>query len=124
MNTTSVSKLILNFDVSDKTFELQLKKHLAPSIVNSIQKILPMQNNVRVMTKFTLYIVLKINEGMTKTITNFKKCDVAYNSLNDTMHIFMIDANMSPKMTLIGKITSNCERISEIKDLDKFKLYC
>ncbi|MBP2624890.1 MAG: hypothetical protein KAF24_02920 [Nitrosopumilaceae archaeon] len=123
MTVTSVSTLILNLDVENIKFELQLKKHLAPMIVNSIQKVLPRNDMIRIILPNVFSISLQIDVGMIKTKNHFQKCDIAYNSLNNSIYFFMDDVTLTKKITLIGKIISNCTKILDVKDMDKFQLY-
>ncbi|MCY3854076.1 MAG: hypothetical protein OXF28_00315 [Thaumarchaeota archaeon] len=123
MTFNSVSKLLLELEINNKTFQLQLKRHLAPSIIRLIHKCLPINNVIRIDTKNSLYISLDIREGIIRPRRNFNKCDVAYNSLNSRIYFFLGNVETKQNMTLIGMIISNCEFMSKIKNFDTFRLY-
>lgn len=66
------------------------------------------------------YFETKLTTGGEKQRNQFKKGDVAFMAANASICFFINDTYSEKSMTLIGKITSNVDILSEIKPGDVF----
>ncbi len=123
MSAGSVSKIDLVLSLKGKKeTSFELKRHLAPKTVGSILRSLPIEGNAHMMGNSIAFVDTSLTAGGEKLRTQFKKGDVGFMASNGSICFFLQDVSSSKPMTLVGKITSNIEALTEIKPGDIFTI--
>ncbi|MDE1829588.1 MAG: hypothetical protein KGI25_04630 [Thaumarchaeota archaeon] len=123
MSAGSVSKIDLVLSLKGKSQSgLELKRHLAPKTTGVIVRALPLEGNAHMMGSSIAFMDTALNTGGEKLRTRFKKGDVGFLASNGSIWFFLADTSQTKPMTLVGKITSNIEALSQVKPGDIFSL--
>ena len=123
MSAGSVSKIEVALLVKGKgQSSAELKRHLAPKTIGSIIRALPLEGNAHMMGATMTFMDTNLNAGGEKLRTQFRKGDVGFMASNGSIWFFLSDVVQTKPMTLIGKIVSNLEILSEVKPGDVISL--
>ena len=125
MNSGSVSKshVILEIDGEFK-IKCELKRHLSPSLVGTINRSLPITGTVHLLGTSGVYVESHIESGGERTRKEFKKGDIAFLSVGHAICFFYKDTKVGKDLIPIGKILDNHEYLLKAKSGDKVSIYC
>ena len=124
MSSGSVSKINLILEIRGKSkITCELKRHLSPKTVGILFRSLPLEGNAHLLGKSIVYLETPINSGIERARSVFKKGDIAFLPAGGSICFFIVDSEPGKKMTLLGKITSNVDALTEVKSGDVFSLY-
>ena len=123
MNSGTVSRVdvILEIDGAER-ISCQLKRHLSPIAVGLITRMLPLKGNAHHMGQSVVYFETKINSGIERKRTDFKKGDIAFLPTEGSICFYMDDVFGGKLMTIIGKITGDVEKLKAVKSSDVLSL--
>jgi len=77
MDSGTVSKVDVTLEINGNTkISCQLKRHLSPITVGLITRMLPLKGNAHQMGQSVVYFETKINSGVERKRTDFKKGDI------------------------------------------------
>ena len=123
MSVGSASKIDLVLSLKGKTqCSLELKKHLAPKTVGIIIRSLPLEGNAHTIGNSIAFMDTNLNTGGEKLRIQFKKGEVGFMASNGSICFFLEDVSSTKPMTLMGKITSNLDKLKEVKPGDIFSI--
>ena len=123
MQSGTVSKIDIILGINDKMrITCQLKRHLSPLTVGLITRMLPLNGNAHYMGKSIVYFETKINSGIERKRTDFKKGDIAFLPTEGSICFYLDDIFDGKPMTIIGKIIDDVEKLSGIKSSDILSL--
>ena len=123
MQSGTVSRIDIILGINDKTrITCQLKRHLSPLTVGLITRMLPLNGNAHYMGKSIVYFETKINSGIERKRTDFKKGDIAFLPTEGSICFYMDDVIGGKLMTIVGKITGDIEKLKAIKSSDVLSL--
>ena len=124
MQSGTVSRIDISLGINDKTrITCQLKRHLSPLTVGLITRMLPLNGNAHYLGKSIVYFETKINSGIERKRTDFKKGDIAFLPTGGCICFYTNDVHSGQPMTPIGKIITNIENLTEVKTGDILSLY-
>jgi len=125
MNGGSVSKshVILEIDGKFK-IKCELKRHLSPSLVGTINRSLPVTGRVHLLGTSGVYVESHIESGGERTRKEFKKGDIAFLSVGHAICFFHKDTKVGKDLIPIGKILDNCEDLLKAESGDEISIYC
>ncbi len=83
---------------------------------------LPLKGNAHRLGQSVVYFETKIDSGIKRKITDFKKGDIAFLPTEGSICFYMDDVFGGKPMTIIGKITGNIEKLRGIKPSDVLSL--
>ena len=112
---SSLSKISIKITIGNMTLEGEISKHLAPSIVNQIIEKRRLSGPIIKVKDLMIYSPVGIIAGLHKPKKSFKKEDIGFLESNGSIVLFKKDQLVTNKMTLIGNITSEMEKLNEIK---------
>ena len=119
MQSGTVSRIDIILGINDKTrITCRLKRHLSPLTVGLITRMLPLNGNAHYMGKSILYFETKINSGIERKRTDFKKGDIAFLPIEGSICFYLHDVFDSKPMTIIGKILGDTDKLNEVKTSD------
>ena len=75
--STSRVDIILKINHQER-IQCQFKRHLSPMTVGLITRMLPLEGNAHNMGQSIVYFETKINSGIERKRTDFKKGDIAF----------------------------------------------
>ena len=123
MQSETVSKIDIILKINEKTrIACQLKRHLSPLTVGLITRTLPLSGNAHYMGKSILYFETKINSGIERKRTDFKKGDIAFLPTEGSICFYLDDVIGGKLMTIVGKITSDIKKLKAVKSSDVLSL--
>ena len=123
MQSGTVSKIDIILGINDKMrITCQLKRHLSPLTVGLITRMLPLNGNAHYMGKSIVYFETKINSGIERKRTDFKKGDIAFLPTEGSICFYMDDVFGGKLMTIVGKITSDIKKLKAVKSSDVLSL--
>ena len=123
MQSGTVSRIDISLGINDKTrITCQLKRHLSPLTVGLITRMLPLNGNAHYMGKSILYFETKINSGIERKRTDFKKGDIAFLPTEGSICFYLDDVFGGKLMTIVGKITSDIKKLKAVKSSDVLSL--
>ena len=112
---SSVSKTSIKITIGSTTLDGVISKHLAPSVVNQIIEKKRLSGPIVKVKELMIYSPVGIIAGLHKPKKSFKKEDIGFLASNGSIVLFKKDQLVTNKMTLIGNITSEMEKLNEIK---------
>ena len=112
---SSLSKISIKITIGDTILEGEVSKHLAPSIVNQIIEKKRLSGPIIKVKDLMIYSPMGIIAGLHKPKKSFKKEDIGFLASNGAIVLFKKDQLVKNKMTVIGNITSEMEKLNEIK---------
>ena len=123
MQSGTVSKIDIVLKINEKVrIACQLKRHLSPLTVGLITRMLPLTGNAHYMGKSILYFETKINSGIERKRTDFKKGDIAFLPTEGSICFYLDDVFGGKLMTIVGKITSDIKKLKAVKSSDVLSL--
>tara|TARA_B100000949_G_C13990604_1_gene328977 strand:+ start:214 stop:594 length:381 start_codon:yes stop_codon:yes gene_type:complete len=116
MDSGSVSRIDLILGINGiERISCQLKRHLSPTTVGLITRMLPLKGNAHYMGQSVVYFETKINSGIERKKTDFKKGDIAFLPTEGSICFYMDDVFGGKPMTIIGKITGDIKKLKAVK---------
>ena len=123
MQSGTVSRIDIVLEINDKTrITCQLKRHLSPLTVGLITRMLPLNGNAHYMGKSILYFETKINSGIERKRTDFKKGDIAFLPTEGSICFYTDDVFGGKLMSIVGKITGDIAKLKAVKSSDVLSL--
>ena len=123
MDSGTVSKVDVTLEINGNAkISCQLKRHLSPITVGLITRMLPLKGNAHQMGQSVVYFETKINSGIERKRTDFKKGDIAFLPTEGSICFYMDDVFGGKLMTIIGKITDGVEKLKAVKSSDVLSL--
>ena len=125
MNSSSVSKILLVLEIKNKfKIDIELKRHLAPTLVGKIIRSLPLCGTSHSFEKRCVYFETSIDAGLERARREFKKGDIAFLSVGHALCFFHTDSKVSKEMAPIGKIIGESGLLETVESGDEITLYC
>ena len=123
MDSGTVSSADVFLDINGSGhIRCQLKRHLSPITVGLIMRMLPLKGNAHQMNKSIVYFESKINSGIERRKTDFKKGDIGFLPVEVCICFYINDVLDGKPMTIIGKITDCIDKLNQIKSSDVLSL--
>jgi len=119
--TVSSVDVILEINGAER-ISCQLKRHLSPMTVGLITRMLPLKGNAHHMMQSVVYFETKINSGIERKRTDFKKGDIAFLPTEGSICFYMDDISDGKPMTIIGKMTDDVDKLKTVKPSDVLSL--
>ena len=125
MNGGSVSKSLVILEVVGKfKIKCELKRHLSPSLVGTINRSLPISATIHMLGNSGVYLESTIESGGGRTRTDFKKGDIAFLSVGHAFCFFHKDTKVGKDLTPIGKILEGVDELLNASSGDEVSIYC
>ena len=125
MDGGSVSKLYIILEIAGKfKIKCELKRHLSPSLVGTINRSLPVTGTIHMLGTSGVYVESHIESGGERTRKEFKKGDIAFLSVGHAFCFFHKDAKVGKDLIPIGKILDNPEDLLKTESGDEVSIYC
>tara|TARA_B100000029_G_scaffold33896_1_gene32023 strand:+ start:2370 stop:2756 length:387 start_codon:yes stop_codon:yes gene_type:complete len=125
MSGGSVSKSLVILEISGKfKIKCELKRHLSPSLVGTINRSLPVNGTIHMLGTSGVYVESSIESGGERTRNEFKKGDIAFLSVGHAFCFFHKDTKVGKELVLIGKILGNSDELLKAKSGDQVSIYC
>ena len=122
MDSGTVSRFDVILKINDvENIQCQLKRHLSPTTVGLIMRLLPLSGNAHQMGKSIVYFETSINSGIERKKTDFKSGDIAFLPTEGCVCFYINDVYDGKPMTPIGKI-NEIEKLNVIKPSDILSL--
>ena len=123
MHSGTVSRIIVVLEINGtERVSCELKRHFSPITVGLITRMLPLKGNAHRFGKSVVYFETKIDSGIKRKMTDFKKGDIAFLPTEGSICFYMDDISDGKPMTIIGKIIDGIEKLSGIKSSDVLSL--
>ena len=90
--------------------------------VGLITRMLPLKGNAHHMMQSVVYFETRINSGIERKRTDFKKGDIAFLPTEGCICFYMDDVFGGKQMTIVGKITGDIKKLKAIKSSDVLSL--
>ena len=119
MNSGTVSRVDVILEINGaERISCQLKRHLSPIAVGLITRMLPLKGNAHHMGQSVVYFETRINSGIERKRTDFKKGDIAFLPAEGCICLYLNDVFVGKPMTIVGKIIGDIEKLNEVKSSD------
>ena len=112
---SSISKIMIQITIGKNIFEGEISKHLAPMIVNQIIEKKRLSGPIIKVKDLIVYSPVGIIAGLHKPKKSFKKGDIGFLASSGAIVLFRKDQIITNKMTYIGNLTSEIEKLDNIK---------
>ena len=123
MNSLSVSAIDIILEIHGKVkLSCQLKRHLSPTTVGLITRMLPLHGNVHRIGHSIIYFETKIDSGIERKRSDFKKGDIAFLPTEGSICFYVNDVIGGKAMTNIGRMTGDVEKLKSVKPSDVLSL--
>jgi len=123
MHTGTVSRVDVILKINDiERISCQLKRHLSPMTVGLITRMLPLKGNAHQMGQSVVYFETRINSGIERKRTDFKKGDIAFLPTEGSICFYLHDVVGGMPMTIAGKILDDVEKLNGVKSSDILSL--
>ena len=123
MDSETVSKINITLKINEQIIiPCQLKRHLSPITVGLITRMLPLTGNVHLMNQSVVYFETKINSGIERKRTDFKKGDIAFLPIEGSICFYVDDVVSGKQMTIIGKMIDGVDKLKTVKPSDVLSL--
>ena len=119
--TVSSFNVFLEINAKER-IPCQLKRHLSPITVGLITRVLPIHGNAHQIGHSIIYFETKIDSGIERKRSDFKKGDIAFLPTEGSICFYVDDVIDGKPMTIIGKMTSNIEKLKVVKASDVLSL--
>jgi len=124
MDSGTVSKVDATLAINgNMKISCQLKRHLSPITVGLITRMLPLRGNAHQMGQSVVYFETKINSGIERKRTDFKKGDIAFLPTEGCICFYLDDVFAGKQMTIIGKMIDDVDKLKTVKPSDVLSLY-
>ena len=121
----SVSKSLVTLEILGKfKIKCELKRHLSPSLVGTINRSLPVSGTIHMLGTSGVYVESHIESGGERTRKEFKKGDIAFLSVGHAFCFFHKDAKVGKDLTPIGKILDDSQELLKAESGDEVSIYC
>ena len=118
MDSGTVSRFDMILKINDgENIPCQLKRHLSPTTVGLIMRLLPLSGNAHQMGKSIVYFETSIKSGIERKKTNFERGDIAFLPAEGSICFYIDDVYDGKQMTPIGRI-NEIEKLTSIKPSD------
>ena len=125
MDGGSVSKLYIILEIAGKLkIKCELKRHLSPSLVGTINRSLPVTGTIHMLGTSGVYVESHIESGGERTRKEFKKGDIAFLSVGHAFCFFHKDTKVGKDLIPIGKILDNPKDLLKTESGDEVSIYC
>ena len=125
MSGGSVSKSHIILEITNKfKFKCELKRHLSPTLVGTINRSLPVIGTIHLLGTSGVYVESHIESGGERTRNEFKKGDIAFLSVGHAFCFFYKDTKVGKDLIPIGKILDNSEELLKAESGDEVSIYC
>ena len=123
MHSGTVSRVDVILEINgNERILCQLKRHLSPMTVGLITRLLPLKENAHHMGKSVVYFETKINSGIERKRTDFKKGDIAFLPTEGCICFYTDDITGGKPMTIVGKVIGGIEKLKTVKSSDILSL--
>ena len=123
MDSGTVSKVDVILEINgDGKILCQLKRHLSPTTVGLITRMLPLIGNAHQMGQSIVYFETKINSGIEHKRKDFKKGDIAFLPTEGSICFYIDDVFDGKQMAIIGKIIDGIDKLKTVKSSDVLSL--
>ena len=119
--TVSSFNVFLEINAKER-ISCQLKRHLSPITVGLITRMLPIHGNAHQIGHSIIYFETKINSGIERKRSDFKKGDIAFLPTEGSICFYIDDVIGGKSMTIIGKIIGDIEKLKNVKASDILSL--
>tara|TARA_B100001750_G_C15419985_1_gene552401 strand:- start:233 stop:613 length:381 start_codon:yes stop_codon:yes gene_type:complete len=119
--TVSSFNVFLEINAKER-ISCQLKRHLSPITVGLIIRALPIQGNAHQIGHSIIYFETKINSGIERKRSDFKKGDIAFLPTEGSICFYIDDVTGGKSMTIIGKMIGDIEKLKDVKVSDILSL--
>ena len=124
MSISSVSRKQLILEIRGKAkISCDLKRHLSPRTVGTIMRSLPLEGHAHLLGKSILYFETRVDSGIERSRTEFKRGDVAFLPSSGSICFFLNDAVFAKTMTPIGKLGEDIDALKDVKSGDVLCIY-
>ena len=125
MDGGSVSKSLVIVEIAGKfKIKCELKRHLSPSLVGTINRSLPVIGSIHQLGNSGVYVESHIESGGERTRKEFKKGDIAFLSVGHAFCFFYKDTKIGKELVPIGKILDNPDELLKSEPGDEVSIYC
>ncbi len=119
MDSGTVSRIDLILGINGiERISCQLKRHLSPTTVGLITRMLPLKGNAHHMGQSVVYFETRINSGIERKRKDFKKGDIAFLPTEGSICFYIDDVFDGKQMAIIGKIIDGIDKLGETKSSD------
>ena len=123
MDSRTVSKVDVTLEINESVrISCQLKRHLSPITIGLITRALPLKGNAHQMGQSIVYFETKINSGIERKKTDFKKGDIAFLPTEGSICFYLDDVFAGKQMTIIGKMMDGADKLKIVKPSDTLSL--
>ena len=123
MQAGTVSSFDVFLEINDtERISCQLKRHLSPTTVGLITRMLPIRGNAHRIGNSIVYFETKIDSGIERKKSDFKKGDIAFLPIEGSICFYVDDVIGGKPMTIIGKMTGDIEKLKAVKASDVLSL--
>ena len=123
MDSGTVSKVDVILEINgDEKILCQLKRHLSPTTVGLITRMLPLNGDAHQMGQSIVYFETKINSGIERKRKDFKKGDIAFLPTEGSICFYIDDVFDGKQMAIIGKIIDGIDKLKTVKSSDVLSL--
>jgi len=120
----SVSKSLVIMEISGKfKIKCELKRHLSPSLVGTINRSLPVTGTIHMLGSSGVYVESHIESGGERTRKEFKKGDIAFFSVGNAFCFFHKDVKIGKELIPIGKILDDPDELLKAKSGEEVSIY-
>ncbi len=122
MEQDGISRIdvFLNVNNDDK-ISCQFKRYLSPITIGLIIRMLPLKGNAYKMNKSIVYFETKINSGIERKRTDFKRGDIAFLPTEGSICFYINDVIDGKQMTPLGTMNET-DKLSKLKSSDVLSL--
>ena len=123
MDAGTVSQFDVILEINKNTkITCKLKRHLSPITVGLIMRTLPIDGNAHKIGHSVVYFKTKINSGIERKQTDFKKGDIAFLPTEGSVCFYLNNVVNGKPMTVIGKIIGDIDKLETVKSSDVLSL--
>jgi hypothetical protein len=119
---SSISKTNIQITIGESVIEGEISKHLAPIIISQIIEKKRLSGPIVKIKDLLLYSPVGIVAGMHKPKKSFNKGDIGFLASSGAIVLFKKDQIVTNKMTHIGNLTGEIEKLEGIKPGEVFIL--
>ena len=123
MSSGTVSRIIVVLEINGtERISCELKRHFSPITVGLITRMLPLKGNAHRFGQSVVYFETKIDSGIKRKMTDFKKGDIAFLPTEGSICFYVDDVFAGKQMTIIGKMTDSVNKLKTVKPSDVLSL--
>ena len=123
MSSGTVSRIIVVLEINGtERISCELKRHFSPITVGLITRMLPLKGNAHRLGQSVVYFETKIDSGIKRKMTDFKKGDIAFLPTEGSICFYLDDIFAGKQMTIIGKMMDDVDKLKTVKPSDVLSL--